>query len=207
MCFLAVLSCGCGQPAGSQSRTSLPPGDVPPAPASDRPLVDHPEYANWRRFPVGTTVVRNKEVANEQGIVRVTTTLRLVEKTVANVTIETQVTVDRVGHPLIENPPQRTEFPATFSLPAGMQPEQFSLPSLKARRVGETRCSAAGTDYPAELFTWEERNETGPMAVKLWRSDDVPGRMIRQEIRGPMHESVEELSELIVPASEQPPGT
>jgi len=55
---------------------------------------------------------------------------------------------------------------------------------------------ACGQSFLTQVFTWEERNETGPMAVKLWRANDVPGRMLRQEISGHMHDSIEEIVEI-----------
>jgi hypothetical protein len=132
--------------------------------------------------------------------VRVTTTLRLAEKTANKVVVESQVSVDRPGDPLEQNPPFNADFPATFRLPPGMEREQFFLPSLKAKKIGEEPRPACGREYQTQLFTWEERNESGPMAVKLWRSDDIPGRMLRQEINGHNHVSVEEVVEIIRPA-------
>jgi hypothetical protein len=180
-------------------------GYVAPPVMEELPLVDHPEYVNWSRFPVGIVVVRKKEVTNDWGSVRVTTTLRLAEKTSEKVAVESQVTVDRPGHPMIENPPLSVDFPATFRLPAGMKLEQFALPSLKARQVGEETREALGQEYETQLFTWDEVNEAGPMTVKLWRSNDIPGRMLRQEINGRMHASVEEVAEITQPAEVNAP--
>jgi hypothetical protein len=80
-----------------------------------------------------------------------------------------------------------------------MKLEQFSLPSLRAQHIGEELRDVCGRHYKIQVFTWEERNETGPMALKLWRSDDVPGRMVRQEIDGPNHHSIEEIVEILTP--------
>ena len=198
---ILILFAGCGSESRSSytSQGPLPPGYVAPASTKHLRLVDHPEYVNWSRFPVGIIVVRKKEVTNNFGTVRVTTTLRLAEKTADKVIVESQVTVDRSGESVVENPPQRFNFPATFRLPEGMKLQQFSLPSLKARQVGEESRSACGREYKTEVFTWDEVNEAGPMAVKLWRTDDIPGRMLRQEINGHMHASVEEIVEIREP--------
>src|SRR5262245_38934568 len=198
---LCILLSGCGSETttSTSSRGAPPEGYVAPAATDDLPLADHPEYVAWSRFPVGTGIVRKKEVSNESGSVRVTTTLRLAEKTADKVLVESQVTVDRPGQPLVENPPQTFNFPATFPLPAGMRLEQFSLPSLKAKATGEETRTACGREFQAQLFTWNEVNEAGPMAVKYWRSDEVPGRMVRQEISGRTQTSVEEVVEIIQP--------
>jgi hypothetical protein len=196
-CLVVV---GCGD-VGPAARTSArhPPGYVEPPSTDNLPLVDHPEYAHWKNFPVGASVVRQKEVTNQFGAVRVTTKLRLTEKTSDKVVVESQITVDRGGEGLIENPPSNTSFPAQFRLPAGMQVEQFSLPSLKAKLVGQETRSAAGREYQTQLFTWQERNETGPMTVRYWRSDAMPGRFVRQEVSGENHNSVEEVIEVAQP--------
>jgi hypothetical protein len=197
MVALIVLM-GCSQSGkNSASQAQHPPGYVAPASTDDLPLVDHPEYVAWSRFPVGASVVRKKEVTNDKDAVRVTTTLRLAQKTAEKVVVESQVTIERSGQARVENPPLKLDFPAKFRLPAGMQLEQFALPSLAAKPAGEETRQAAGREFQTQLFTWDERNEAGPMAVKYWRSDDVPGRMIRQEISGRTQTSVEEVVEMI----------
>jgi hypothetical protein len=75
---------------------------------------------------------------------------------------------------------------------------------MKAKLSGEETRSACGREYQTELFTWDERNEAGPMTVKLWRTDDIPGRMLRQEINGRNHESIEEVVEIIQPTGQAP---
>jgi hypothetical protein len=203
-CLFFLAGCGSGSEKSSSSPGSLPSGSVAPASTESLPQVDHPEYVHWSQFPVGMAAVRKKEVSNEFGKVRVTTTLRLVEKTARKVVVESQVTVERSEDSVVENPPQKFEYSATFRLPAGMKQEQFSLPSFKAKLAGDETRSACGREYQAQLFTWDEVNEAGPMAVKLWRSNDVPGRMLRQEINGRNHVSVEEVVEVVEPAGRAP---
>jgi hypothetical protein len=196
-----LLLSGCGSESGTTgvSQGPLPPGYVPPPSTENLPLVDNPEFASWNRFPVGIAVVRKKEVSNDSGSVRVTTTLRLVEKKRDKVVVESQVTVDRPGEPVVENPSQKLEFAAAFQLPQGMKPEQFALPSLKAKVVGNETRMACGREYQTELYSWDERNEAGPMTIKLWRSEEIPGRMLRQEVKGRTQVSVEEVVEIIQP--------
>lgn len=198
----AILQAGCGGQAGPAAvAEGASPKNPPPSAAGESlPLVDHPEYTHWSQFPVGTAVTRKKEVTNEHGAVRVTTIVRLAEKTVDKVVIETQVTVDRLNGQPEENPPFQAEFAAKFRLPTSMKVEQFALPALKAQPIGDETRAAAGREYQAQVFTWEERNETGPMVVKLWRSNEIPGRMIRQEINGPRHHSIEETVEISWPS-------
>lgn len=201
--FLSLLpvfpGCNDHREPGGKPQSSQPEGYVAPASTAHLPLVDYPEYVNWNQFPVGTYVVRKKEVTNDFGLVRVTTKLSLRERTAERVVVESQVTVDRPGESLVENPPQEMQFAAKFRLPAGTTIEQFLLPSLKAKQVGEEAREEGGREFKAQVFAWVERNETGPMAIKLWRSDDVPGRMLRQEIEGHQHHSIEQVVEIVVP--------
>src|SRR5262249_33748736 len=76
-----LLFVGCTDDSGSSpTQDALPTGHIPPVATDDLLVADHPEYVNWNRFSVGTAVVRSKEVTNDFGTVRVTTTLRLAEK-------------------------------------------------------------------------------------------------------------------------------
>jgi hypothetical protein len=204
--LLCLVGCGSQSSGGSSSQAALPAGYVAPASTANLPLVDHPEYAAWSRFPVGAGVVRKKEVTNEFGSVSVTTTVRLHEKSADKVVVQTQITVDRSAEGLVENPPQTAEFPAKFRLPPNMKLEQFALPSLRAKLVGEETRDVAGREFKAEVFTWQEFSERGQMTIKLWRSDEIPGRMLRQDIEGPMHHSVEEVVEIMEGNREQGTG-
>src|SRR5262245_48062160 len=104
-----LAGCGLSNPDTS-SEFELPDGYEAPQSTDHLPFVDHPEFVAWNRFPVGTSVVRKKEVSNVSGMVGVTTTLRLAQKTADKVVVENQVTIERPGEPLIENPPLRLEF-------------------------------------------------------------------------------------------------
>lgn len=194
VCLMPLVGCDIETDASSR-RTSKGPV-IKAASTENLSQVDHPEYVSWSRFPVGTAVVRRKVVSGEAESVQVITTLRLVEKSKARVVVENQITVERPGQAAQQNPILTVEFPATFPLPSGMRLEQFTLPSLKARPIGDGVHSAGGREFKAQVFTWDEVNEAGPMTVKLWRSDDIPGRMLRQEISGRNHQSIEEVVEI-----------
>jgi hypothetical protein len=203
----AALLVGCSNTASpTASQVTLPEGYVAPASTENLPLVDHPEYAHWSRFAVGAGVVRKKVVSNEFGTVRVTTTVRLAEKTADKVVVQTQVTVERPESGAVENPPFNAEFVAKFRLPEGMKLEQFALPSLKAKAGGEEARTACGREFQTEFFTWDERNEAGPMTIKFWRSNEIPGRMLRQEVNGRTQTSTEEVVEITPPPGEALPG-
>ena len=196
MAIGAFLTTGCG----TSNKPMLPAGVQNPTQASDETgnTVSHPEYANWSRFPEGAHVVRYRVTTNENGKVEVTSTWKLKKRSEDFVEIVSQVNVQRSGEELQENLPETTRFPSTFRLPKGLTEEFFQLPSAKAKKVGEESLEIHGKSIITEVFEWTESNETGPMTVKLWRSDDVPGRIVRQEmlIESSQTKTIEELHEV-----------
>jgi hypothetical protein len=201
---LVAVACWAGCDHEPLAEHASPPAPPSAAQPSSPPLwVDNPEFRHWSQFPVGTTVVREKEVTSDRGKVAVTTTLRLVEKRSDQIVVESQVRVVRDGELLPVNPPQALAYSARFPLPAGMDKAAFDLPSLRARHVGQEVQQVGDQEFLADKFTWQEVNETGPMEVTYWRHDQVPGRMLRQEIHGPNHRSVERVTQIVL-ASPQP---
>lgn len=190
-----------GLPACESSRTPVLPMTTeanPGLPNAAPQRMAHPEYANWSQFAVGTTVVRYRVVTNENGKVKETSTLTLTDKSMENLEVTTQVTVERTGEPIKDNPPEIDRFSRSFSKPAGLSEEFFILPNLKAKKVGIEQHEVHGKTVTVDVFEWTESNEAGPMTVKLWRSDQVPGRIVRQEmlIESRQTKAVEELLEV-----------
>ncbi|MFM8573049.1 MAG: hypothetical protein ACKOAU_15755 [Pirellula sp.] len=193
---ICLLTAGCG----ASNKPILPSSVNQASDASDEAVADvvHPEYANWSRFAVGDQVVRHRIVSNKMGKVEVTSVLSLAEKTEAYVDVVSQVNVQREGETLQENPPETTRFPSRFKLPNGLTEDFFKLPSNKAIKVGDDTQVVEGKTIQTEIFEWTEHNESGPMTVKLWRSDEVPGRIVRQEmlVESSQTKTVEEIKQV-----------
>lgn len=189
---------------GCDVSDKYPPVAVDPAPpAVEGAMVPTPQFVHWDQFPVDTQVTRRKTVTNPDGSITVTTTQRLIEKTDKKITVQQQKMVDR--------PEGRTEFPAqdlvfaaAFRLPPNLTEEQFALPALKAKSTGRETIEVAGQTYDAEVFEWEEANEAGPMPIKIWRSNAVPGQILREEMltQSINQESKEEVIEFVIPTSD-----
>jgi|LakMenE18May11ns_1017448.scaffolds.fasta_scaffold9857316_2 hypothetical protein len=196
LCTICFLQIGCGPQS-----PIIAPSDLAPADAPELPQVAHPEYTHWSRFPIGTKVIRYKEAYNDHGKVKVTTTITLADKSEKQVVVESQITVERENMPAEVNPSFTAEYPATFPLPANLKLEQFTLPSLKAKVIGEENQSVAGKDFATTIYGWQEVNEAGPMDVKVWRSDDVPGRTVREESLtiSTQNKSLETVIEISIP--------
>jgi hypothetical protein len=176
---LVLAGCGPSQPA--QSGPAVPP---PPPPPSG-PLIEHPDYAAWKRFKPGTVVTR-KAVVTRKGTtneVVITESFRLAALSASEVKVERQKTVERIGEEagVTTSPPDSRTSPATFPLPTGLTEDGFRKPSLEAKRVGEETLMVLGKQYKCQVFSFSNPTDgAGPMAVKVWWSDDMPGRVVQQ---------------------------
>ena len=178
------------------------PGKIvlPPMSAVDEslPKVAHPEYVNWSQFEEKDFVVRKRLVTNASGTVVVITKSWLDKKEPDRVSVGSQVTVERPNEPIVENDENIVSYPATYRLPAGMDEARFSLPSAKAKETGTETVKIGETEFETKIFEWEESSEAGPTSVKLWRSEAIPGKIVRQEMFTKQIEtkSTEEIIEL-----------
>ncbi len=104
------------------------------SPAS--PIHPHPEFAHWSKFEPGTTVRRKKTVSNDQGTVVVHTQLRLAAKDAQQVTVETQISVDRSDSGREDNPPFEVSYPCDLCIAEFNEVRAIPtpLPESKANR-------------------------------------------------------------------------
>ncbi len=177
---------------------------IPPLPAKvETHAIPNPDFISWSGYPVGTKLVRYKEISNTEGVVKVTTTLVLKDKTPTQVVVESQINVVRPDSS-VENPPQEFVFPAEYQVPLEMKADSYDLPSPIARKTGEEKITLAGRQFDAEVFEWEGTLESGKVDLKLWRSRDFPGRQIRlltDYRRDNDEQAKEEVVELVIPQS------
>jgi hypothetical protein len=161
------------------------------------PSVAHPEYVHWSKFPAKSLVMRRKVVSNPNGEVVATTKMWLESKSSDSVSVGSHITVKRPDMPLADNGEDFVSYPATYELPKGFEESQFYLPSMKAKEVGKEIVRIGKSEFQATIFEWEERSEAGPTTVKLWRSDEIPGKLLRQELFTESSEtkSIEEATE------------
>ncbi|HBE72419.1 MAG TPA: hypothetical protein DDW52_30150 [Planctomycetaceae bacterium] len=172
--------------------------DAEANPDRDLPLVTHPVFEHWNRFPKGSLSrsVRSSTAASEQ----VTTVRRLIAKQPGGVVIEHVVTSSGADKPTSETS-QTFDIPSTFPLPDGMKLSQFELPALTAEEVGTETLTIAGIDFATTIYRWEESTEAGQMEIRYWKSVDVPGQMVKQVSKSPAgYEMTEVVTEVVVPA-------
>lgn len=189
--LLASLSVGCGGPASTPTAATVP--SVPDTDdTAPQVLFYDLDYANWSRFPVGTQVKRKSVTSSPKATASTTSveTLTLKEVTDGAVVVVRQNTTQRSdGSYHVVNPPEERKYPRSFAIPSGMTAEDFSKPSRGARKDGEETGTVAGTSYRAVVYTWEDQTESGKMSVRVWLSDDIPGRIVKQEMKVPALEN------------------
>jgi hypothetical protein len=197
-----TLVCCLGCDAGSGK---VVPGtsSTPQASANVLPKVAHPEYANWSQFKEKASIVRKRIVTNANGSIVVTTKMWLDSKNANEVSVGSQVTVERPGEPAEKNDVNIVSYPATYSLPEGMDEARFLLPTAKAKETGTETVQVQGKNVETKIYEWEENNEAGAMTVKLWHSNSIPGKIVRQEMftKSSETKTLEEIIELVLEPS------
>jgi len=189
------------QKEGNQAVSLASGSTATPSETKPPETLENLEYLNWKKFKVGTKIVRRKSTTNAQDWVKETQTIQLKEIQADKVILHSQITVERADSSKKVNPPFEIQFYASIVVPKGMNKDQFNKPSLKAVEVGKEKVSILGKEYLARLFTWEDQTESGPMPQKLWQSDEVPGRFLKQEsaVKRNGISTLEELIEIQIP--------
>lgn len=193
---------GCSRPAAPVVPVVA---SVPePTDTSGLPRFDSLDYANWKRFPVGTVVKRRSVSSSEKGTASTTSveTFTLKELTDREAVVERQNTTERSdGSFRAENPPDSRRYARQFPIPAGMSAEDFSKPSRAAKKSGEETLTVLGKDYKTTRYSWSDSTEAGKMEVQVWLSEDMPGRIVKQVMKVPALENttVEEVIEVWAP--------
>jgi hypothetical protein len=174
---------------GCQSR-SAPPQNPVAAPAvaaqaaDDRPTFENLDYANWKTFKVGTTITRRTETRIGANATISVDTYKLLDVNDRELVVERQNTTERTdGSYKKVNLPEKRTYAKSFKIPRGMKAEDFERPNPTAKEAGEETLTVCGKAITAKVYKWTDRVESGPMAVTVWVSDEVPGRIVKQEMK------------------------
>ncbi len=176
---------GCGRGSAPEAPRATAPGATPPG-ETPSGMVENADYANWKRFPVGTAVTRRTHSAIGDSKLTVTDVYTLAELTPESCVVEKTTTVERKSAGVNDtqtNPALPLKFQRSFAAPPGMKPEDFQKPSLKATEAGRESVEALGKTYDCAKWTWSEFTEAGNKQVTIWLSDAVPGRVVKQTQR------------------------
>jgi tetratricopeptide (TPR) repeat protein len=150
-------------------------------------LVENPWFRHWSRFRTGTTVTSKFTVTASIASARCegTTTTRLVEKGPDRVLIEVVSVVQKAGGAPRQNPSRTEEIVRMVQLPPGAKKEDFGKQPEGTVDHGTTTLTIGSQEHRTTWYrTTTPRTQTAPAVdSKIWMSEDVPGKVVRAELR------------------------
>jgi hypothetical protein len=152
--------------------------------ASAQEKVDNPDYANWAKFPKGTSVTRTWTSVTPDGQTSVVTeTLTLIEIAADKVVLEEEFISDVPGATKFKTKPKDREVPKTVTLPAGNKKGDLTakLPGAVEEGKDIETVRVPGGKFKAKWFKTEIERGQNQIKGKSWVSDEVPGRLVKAE--------------------------
>ena len=137
--------------------------------AAVQETAENPEYRSWSPFKAGTSV-KLKEVAESGTITE--TLLTLIEVDEKKAVVEARVVRFSRGMKA-EMPVERREITA-------LVPKEDLQPQGQLLDTGEEEIQVAGRRI---LCRWTEVREAANVIVRTWTNSEVPGGIVRREIR------------------------
>jgi hypothetical protein len=196
--FALLVAAGCGSKP-TPSPVLLTPEEQAKlsTPAADK--VDNPQYTQWGKFPVGTTLTRRMttDSAKTEGQTVTTFTFKITEKTDEVVVIESQATTEYHGGRVEKNPPVTDRYPRQIALPEGVKKGEFGKP----KGGTEESVTVLGRAYKARKTESKGSTDAGELTQTVWASDDIPGGLVKSVQRVPKVEETTtiEITELTIP--------
>ena len=141
--------------------------------------VENPQYTNWSKFPVGTSVTTRNIVSNAGKSVTTTTTTKLISKTENSLILSTVISSDATGM-LITNDPWEKTIKRMFPLLPGVDKTKIGRPQ-GAMATGMETIEILGKKYNAEWYETKAQTEAGPSLTRTWISMDVPNMILKSE--------------------------
>lgn len=167
------------------------------APAAEQ--VENPQYRNWAKFPVGTTLTRKMttDSAKSEGMTVTTFTFKITEKTDEVVLVESQATTEYHGGRVEKNPPVTDRHPRQIALPDGIKKEDWGKPKGGV----EENVTVLGRAYKARKTESKGSTDAGELTQTLWSSEDIPGGLVKSVQRVPKVDETTtiEVTELTIP--------
>lgn len=156
--------------------------------ATGQETVDNPEFASWSRFPKGTSITLKAEtkVAGMTTDSKITTTL--VETGKEKLVLETATSVKANGMEF-GTPPMKRDVTKTIKLPEGFKKENFASGKPPGTfEEGTETLKILGQQVKTKWFRFKAEVNGIKTESKLWKSDEVPGMMVKMEstVKGPV---------------------
>jgi hypothetical protein len=161
--------------------------------------VENPQYTNWSRFPVGTSVTTKDQVIKDNKSITTITTTKLISKTEKNIILSTVVSSDATGM-LVTNDPWETVIKRQFPLLPGVDKTKIGRPQGTIATGMET-IEILGKKYQSEWYDIKSSTEAGPAITRTWISMDMPGMVIKSstEVKNANRKTLLEVTELKIP--------
>lgn len=152
--------------------------------ATAQEKADNPDYANWSKFPKGTSVTRIWTSAEPDGRASVVTeTITLMEVGADKLVLEEEFISDVPGAAKFKTKPKKRDVPKTVPLAAGSKPGDLSTKWPGAVEEGKEvqTVKVTGGEFKTRwIKTVVERGQSRAES-KIWLSDEVPGRLVKAD--------------------------
>ncbi len=145
-------------------------------------MVDNPQYKSWASYKEGTNVVLEMAMNAQGRDITMKITQTLIEVTPEKAVLEIKNTPDAASG-IPAGPPQRVDVKAKVSK------EEAELGSLppgakgSSKEVGSESVEAAGKSYTCKVTEFSGDFQGVKSQGKVWRSDSVPGLVVKTEVK------------------------
>ncbi len=149
------------------------------------PMVHNPHYLAWAKYKPGTQIQLGMDLLNGGQQMTTTITMTLNEITPARAVVQSVVKLNVPDMPEGEEHVQLHTFDAKVHqseaeramLPAGAEGE--------TKELGTENVAAAGETYATTVREFTGTLRSLPATIKQWRSDKVPGGLVKMESSTP----------------------
>ncbi|HEV2295086.1 MAG TPA: hypothetical protein VGR35_14620 [Tepidisphaeraceae bacterium] len=176
---LLLVSSACLTPARGKATTA------PAAPTTaPEPMVDNPHYLAWSKYKPGTQVDLDMKVRAGGQQFTTNVTLTLEEVTPERAVVES---VSKMHVPGLLAQEQKQVHTFSAKVPKS-EAEQADLPpgsTGEVKDLGTETIQVAGKRYDAKVIEFTGSAGGNVTQGKMWRSDEVPGGLLKMESSGP----------------------
>jgi hypothetical protein len=146
-------------------------------------MIDNPQYALWAKQKVGSSITYAVETQVAGQDITGTLVQKLLEVTPDQVTVEATQTVQMMGQSRTAQP---SKIVYKAKIPKSEEPQTKLPRNMKGsiKEVGEEDLDVAGKSIHCKVAEFEgtmQMPQNPTMKGKIWRSDQVPGGLVKWE--------------------------
>jgi hypothetical protein len=151
--------------------------------ASPERTIANPQYSTWAKHKLGTSIVLQATTTTGGASVNSQIVQTLAELTRDHLVIEVQTKIDGLSDAGVAAAP--TQRITIKSHVAKSEIDKLALPDGTNGQItpaGSENVSAAGKSYRCKVFDFSATQAGLNFKGKLWRSDEVPGGVVKTEM-------------------------